>query len=328
MNFSHFRRYKDLENKIEVAEMQIDSWQNELDFRMLMDISEDDKQEAAAALHFFRESLRVHTEMANRIVDVVHNSVLNDIGSLHIQNSLEKDCLSWTTDEHKKEFPKTLLHNLPVLSNEMWYPSDFIEQQRLAETRQKRLLQFTSEFWNLWSDTNRTEALSSKPYWKEQMNIAFQNTVARKACIICHKRERDMLVLADKPNHVLCPHQLNSVCVCTNKLHPICSSCTIASLRENFLTIVESFLKESEYLPNYETHLLQQCSYCCRACKGSVCAFQLIHIPSRKNIENDKGLKEDRKKGAATTTITTAETLNTVHTIQSLLRSLESQLQK
>lgn len=297
MDLSHFKRlYQSFFVKLEELKMHDEMWSSEIERRTdCIETTDEMAKQAESNLFDCRESQRIYNDHVNNILDEACKFLINDMHTTHLINSLEKDSLSWKADPLKKALPLSLLDSLPIPNNEVWSIYDRNEQQSLAEKQKKRRLEFTHHFWNLWADMSRTESLRFKIYWKEQLDKAFKTSLSRGNCIVCRTKERDLVVLTDKPGHVLCPHEKTSVCVCINKLHDVCSACMMASMRETFLPTLEDYFEKLDEFANHDSTPVLDCCYSCLTCKGAFCAYQLVHIPSKKNIENEKMVIAEEK---------------------------------
>jgi hypothetical protein len=312
MDLSHFKHlYQSFFTKIEELKTHEETWSSEIERRSecIETTTEESVKQAEANLFDCRESQRIYVDHANGILDEACKFLINDMHTTHLINSLGKDSLSWKADLFKKALPFPLLDSLPIPNNEVWSICDRNEQQLIADKQKKRRLEFTSHFWNLWCDVSRTESLRFKSYWKEQLDRAFKTSVSRGSCIVCRNKERDLVVLADKSNHVLCPHEKTSVCVCINKLHDVCSACMMASMRETFLPLLEDYFEKPDEFSNHSPVL--DCCYSCLTCKGAFCAYQLVHIPSKKNIDSEKMAIAEEK--SALSSLPIPEILDAIH---------------
>ena len=236
------------------------------------------------------DQIRLNRERVNNIVDNASEWLLKEMTYHHKLLSLQNG-LTWQTDENKKALPLSLLNASPLIRNEVWTVSDLKEQQMQAEERSKRVLDFTTQFWRLWVDINRTHCLMGQPYFKEQINFIYQTIEDRRLCQFCNVNYQDMAVLRDDLHTpMLCFEPKTSLCRCINRLHTMCSSCLISTMREEYLATLDV------YFDGNRSHMNASCLFCCETCKGMFCIYQLLHLPSKKNIEREKLTVVEEKK--------------------------------
>lgn len=253
-------------------------------------MSEEQENQYLAQRKILTEKIRLNRERVNNVIDNASEWLLKEMTYHHKLLSLQNG-LSWQTDETKKALPLSLLNPSPLSRNEVWSISDLKEQQLQAEERSRRVLEFTTQFWRLWVDINRSHRLMDQPHFKEQINIIFQTIDDRKPCCLCNVNHQDMAILRDdlhKP--MLCFEPKTSLCRCINRLYDACSSCLLSVVREEYLAMLELFFEGKR------AHMNASCLFCCETCKGMFCIYQLLHLPSRKNIEREKLTVVEEKK--------------------------------
>jgi len=237
------------------------------------------------------QQIELNKEQINETIDMACKLMITNVHFAHklinVQNGL-----SWKADDRKKILPISLLNPSPLARNEVWDPSDLLEQQMQASERSTRVMDFTTHFWNIWGDIGRTQIFFDHPYFKHQITLIYQSLNQRKLCNMCRVNYQDMAILRDglQPAYI-CPEQKQSVCLCTNRLYDLCSSCIIKTAREEFLANMET------YLETRSDNLSIPCLFCCETCNGLYCIYQFLHLPSKLNIDRERiTITEEKKK--------------------------------